>query len=64
MQDVDNWPRIVQLAWAVFNDEGTLVRGKQYIIQPDGWTIPQEASRFMALPKELPSATEFHCSAP
>lgn len=53
MQDVDNWPRIVQLAWAVFNDEGTLVRGKQYIIQPDGWTIPQEASQVHGITQEI-----------
>lgn len=24
MTDLDNWPRVIQLAWALFNDNGTL----------------------------------------
>lgn len=42
--DVNNWPRIVQLGWAVFNEQGQQVRGRQHIIKPDGWIIPKEAS--------------------
>ena len=42
-QDVDNWPRVVQLAWALFNEDGAPVRGFQYLIKPDGWTIEPEA---------------------
>lgn len=38
---VDNWPRVVQLAWAVYNDEGAIVRGFQHVIRPDGWEIPE-----------------------
>lgn len=40
--DTSNWPRVVQLAWAVFTHEGALVRGRQQIIKPDGWSIPDE----------------------
>lgn len=42
-QDVDNWPRVVQLAWALYNEEGALVRGFQFLVKPDGWTIEPEA---------------------
>lgn len=40
--DLNNWPRIVQLAWAVYNDEGKVVRGFKHLIRPDGWLIPDE----------------------
>lgn len=40
MTDTNNWPRVVQLAWAVYNDAGVIVRGFQHIIRPDGWEIP------------------------
>lgn len=42
-QEVDNWPRVVQLAWALFTNDGKPVRGFQFIIEPDGWTIEPEA---------------------
>lgn len=52
MADVDNWPRIVQLAWAVFNEEGKQVRGQQHIIRPDGWAIPEEAAAVHGITQE------------
>lgn len=38
--DVDNWPRVTQLAWQVYDEEGTLIRENCTLIKPDGWTIP------------------------
>lgn len=58
--DVDNWPRLVQLAWMMFNSEGKLVAAKDYMVQPEGFIIPPEASRvhgittLMAKEKGLP----------
>lgn len=41
MTDVDNWPRITQLAWQKVNLEtGEVIHDRQYLIFPDGWTIP------------------------
>jgi len=41
MADVDNWPRITQLAWQKVNLEtGEVIHEKQHLIYPDGWTIP------------------------
>ena len=38
---VDNWPRIIQLAWAKF--EGTLeINSKVDLIFPDSWVMPTE----------------------
>ena len=41
-KDVDNWPRIIQLAWAVFNSEGKCFKKSETLILPDGWVIPNE----------------------
>lgn len=45
LTDVDNWPRLVQLAWAV-HCEKTMARlfEGNVIVKPVGFTIPQEAS--------------------
>lgn len=42
MTDLNNWPRISQLAWQIYSRDGTLLKERQSIIQPDGWTIPVE----------------------
>ncbi len=40
--DVENWPRIIQLAYAVYDGNGNLLRSKCELIKPDGWVIPKE----------------------
>ncbi len=52
MTDIENWPRVVQLAWAVFNEEGKQVRGQQHIIKPDGWTIPEDVALIHGVSQE------------
>lgn len=39
--DVDNWPRVIQLAWQLTDQWGNEVISKgNYFIKPEGWTIP------------------------
>lgn len=45
VSDLDNWPRLVQLAWLHYDIDGNRVGGNNYIIKPTGFTIPSEASR-------------------
>lgn len=40
--DLDNWPRIIQLGWALYKDDGTLYDCDAKLIKPDGWKIPEE----------------------
>lgn len=40
MKDLDNWPRVIQLAFILFEDDGTIVQEFCELIQPDGWEIP------------------------
>ena len=43
--DLNNWPRMVQLAWLLYDNSGTLLNKEAYIIRPDGFTIPEESCR-------------------
>ena len=42
ISDVDNWPRVIQIAWALFDEtqkaEETVVR----LIRPDGFVVPDD----------------------
>ncbi len=43
--DLANWPRLVQLAWLLTDDAGSEIRSAEYIVRPDGFTIPEAAAR-------------------
>jgi len=43
--DLNNWPRMVQLAWLYYDQNGKKIAGGDYIIKPEGYTIPPETSR-------------------
>lgn len=42
---VDNWPRCVQIAWQLHDDEGKLIEAKDYLIKPVDFDIPFDAER-------------------
>jgi len=42
--DFDNWPRMIQIAWLIYDHRENLLIEKQYIIKPEGFTIPKAAS--------------------
>lgn len=42
--DLSNWPRLVQLAYHIYDGNGNKVSEFDHIIRPDGFTIPTEAS--------------------
>lgn len=50
--DSDNWPRCIQLAWQVHDDLGKLVEVKNYIIKPEGFDIPFNASKIHGISTE------------
>lgn len=43
--DTDNWPRLVQAAWLLYDQKGEQVSSANYIIKPDGYSIPAEATK-------------------
>lgn len=40
--DVDNWPRIIQLAWILADQDAEVLEQHSALIKPDGWEIPSE----------------------
>lgn len=43
--DLGNWPRLVQVAWVLFDGQDREIESAQHIIKPDGFTIPPDAAR-------------------
>ncbi len=41
--DFNNWPRIVQLAWKVYDIQGNVISTHNRIVKPDGFIIPPES---------------------
>lgn len=42
MTEVDNFPRIAELAWAVYDANKQMVSENVHLVLPDGWEIPKE----------------------
>ncbi|RLD46176.1 MAG: 3'-5' exonuclease [Bacteroidetes bacterium] len=42
--DIDNWPRMIQIGWILSNDKGERIDSAEFIIKPDGFSIPSSAS--------------------
>ncbi len=45
LTDLDNWPRLVQLAWQLHDGHGKLKARQNYIVRPDGFDIPFKAEQ-------------------
>lgn len=54
--DIDNWPRLVQIAWLVYDNEGNEVRENNFIIKPEGFTIPSDSARIHGISTERAQA--------
>ncbi len=52
VKDLHNWPRLVQLAWLRYDKNGNKIDGNNYIIKPDGFTIPSDASKIHGISTE------------
>jgi DNA polymerase-3 subunit alpha len=50
--DLDNWPRMVQLAWECHDRSGRLTEAKCYIIKPEGYSIPYAAEKIHGVSTE------------
>ena len=50
--DLNNWPRLVQLAYLYYDADGKKIMGGDCIIKPEGFTIPTDASRVHGITTE------------
>ena len=51
--DLDNWPRLVQLAYLVYDFDGNLIHSCNETIKPNGFTIPIEASNIHGITTDI-----------
>lgn len=52
VHDLDNWPRMLQIAWVLCKDDGTVIKQKQMMIKPEGFELNFEAARVHGFTKE------------
>ncbi|MFA5184484.1 MAG: 3'-5' exonuclease [Patescibacteria group bacterium] len=52
LDDFLNWPRIVQIAWSLYDAAGNHWESFSYIIKPDGFVIPSEATKIHRISQE------------
>ena len=45
LADLNNWPRLVQLAYLLFDTDGNELSSGDFIIKPEGFSIPAEVSK-------------------
>ena len=50
--DVNNWPRLVQLGYIVY-DNGIEIISEECIIKPEGFVIPEQASKIHGITQEM-----------
>ncbi len=43
VSDLDNWPRMIQIAWTRLDWEARPIETRAFLIQPAGFVIPQES---------------------
>ncbi len=54
--DTSNWPRVIQIAWQLHDEMGTIIEHKDFLIRPEGFDIPFDAEKIHGISTEL--ATE------
>lgn len=52
LDDFLNWPRIVQIAWSIYDGAGNQWESYNYIIKPEGFIIPAEATKIHRISQE------------
>ena len=56
LTDAENWPRCVQIAWQLHDAQGKCVEHQEFLIQPDGYTIPYDSEQVHGISTALAEA--------
>jgi DNA polymerase III epsilon subunit-like protein len=59
ISDLQNWPRAVQIAWALYDGQHRQTASANRIIRPEGFTIPADAARIHGITTERALAEGF-----
>ena len=52
VQDINNWPKMVQIAWLLYDRNGDRIDEKDFITKPEGFSIPDDAVRVHGISTE------------
>jgi DNA polymerase III epsilon subunit-like protein len=50
--DLANWPRLVQIAWESYDNDGNKMSEESFIIKPEGFTIPADSAKVHGISTE------------
>ncbi len=50
--DLDNWPRMIQIAWALCDADGDIIEAAGSIIKPEGFVIPEQVAKIHRITTE------------
>ena len=53
ISDIDNWPRLIQIAWLNCDNSGEILSSSSYIIKPQGFTIPKKTVKIHGISTEI-----------
>ena len=56
LSDSDNWPRCIQIAWQIHDSAGELVAQNDFLIQPEGFSIPFDSEQVHGISTALATA--------
>lgn len=51
-EGANNWPEPVSISWAI-TDGSKIIRAKSYLIQPNGWQIPQDSIKIHGITQQM-----------
>jgi DNA polymerase-3 subunit epsilon len=52
ISDLGNWPRVIQIAWSLFDKEDNHLESTIHLIQPEGFIIPDDVQRIHGITTE------------
>lgn len=53
LTNTDNWPRCIQIAWQLHDKEGVCISHEDYLVNPEGFTIPYDAEKIHGISTAL-----------
>jgi DNA polymerase III epsilon subunit-like protein len=53
VSDTHNWPRLVQLAYQLFDNNGIKITEQNFIIYPDGYSIPIDSTKIHGITQDM-----------
>ncbi len=56
LTDSENWPRCIQIAWQIHDAQGNLLSHQDYLIKPEGFTIPFDSEQVHGISTALAEA--------